>query len=270
MRTKSSLIIGGTSGYGLALARYLVSQNEKVFVSGKSYRPAVDVLKSISGDDTHKSSQIFYKQCDITNQEEIYKLEEFVENHSENLDRLIITAALPQGITKSLLEYDAGEFINFLSINFLYQFICFKTFLRLLNKKHSNGLCIFFTSTAGWNVTPGFSIYNLSKSCLNALITNLGKDLENSKYSTKIFGLDPWEARTSMNKLSEIHPVHILPIFQAINTMYRWLPSGVIFSPDGWTKSFNKHPKTEFNILELSKSNNIKVADYVRHLYYNS
>ena len=263
---KKNLIVGGTSGYGLSIARHLNLLGQCVMVAGQTKRDGKSVLSSIS-DPADATQRLGYLNFDLRDKDAVKDAETSFRVENDYLDRLIISAAIPQGSPRSLIEYTDTEFKNVIEVNFLAQFHCFQIFSDLLQGSPNGSEVYFFTSTAGWNTTQGFGAYNISKSCLNALIVNLGEDQWTKANNIKIFGIDPWEARTGMNQHSSIHSDHIIPLFDCIAKLKDFLPSGTIFSPDGWTKEFIGHPRQRFNLFELCNHHGITVENYERIKY---
>lgn len=263
---KKNLIVGGTSGYGLSIARNLTLLEQCVTVAGQTKRDEISVLSSVSAS-KEALQRLRYLSFDLRDETALKEAETSFRVENNHLDRLIISAAIPQGTARSLREYTDTEFKDLMDINFLSQFRCFQIFSDLLRESPNGGEVYFFTSTAGWNNTQGYAAYNISKSCLNALIVNLGEDKWTKANNIKIFGIDPWEARTGMNRHSSIHPDHIIPLFNCINKLKDFLPSGTIFSPDGWIKDFIGHPNQRFNLFELCNQHGISVENYDRIKY---
>jgi NAD(P)-dependent dehydrogenase (short-subunit alcohol dehydrogenase family) len=91
------LIIGGSSGIGLELARRALSEDAKVVISGRSAERLRDAKAQLNG------AFVETMQCDIGSQEQV----EAMFRAIGDLDHLIVTAAdLPYGPLEALTESD--------------------------------------------------------------------------------------------------------------------------------------------------------------------
>ncbi len=152
---KTTLIIGGTSGLGLELAKKLIAQNEKVIVTGRQ---------------GPKVSDVQYQQFDLSSPELVKRTEEFVVNSPE-VNRLIYAAGFFQeGTLTDLSEQQIEEMINVGGRGLIY-------FTRaLLNKQNKLDELITITSTSQWTPRKLEPIYNFVKAGAGHLSNALAED----------------------------------------------------------------------------------------------
>jgi len=153
---------------------------------------------------------------------------------------------------------------DMLEVNFFGQLRSILKLKSMLDKSKHPTL-VLFTSTAGWSSQEGWSQYNISKTLINSLITNLGSETQNSNF--KVFGINPWEARTKMNTGSHYDPTHIIPLIQSILFLRDEYQSGSIFTPDGNNNIFLNSDIEIKNIFSLMKTNFNLSLDYTRNNY---
>ena len=99
------------------------------------------------------------------------------------------------------------------------------------------------------------------------MICNLGVEVEDDGSVIKIFGVNPWEARTQMNQASNICPSHIIPLISAIFAVQSKIPSGTIFSPDGVCHDFKDRLDPPQNIFDVYNSLHSDYLSYEREKY---
>ena len=245
-KEKFALVIGGSKGYGYVITKHLIKSNYETIIAARTInQTAAELLKDL---DLSTSNII---KSDITNNADVENLVNKINFVTDRLDTLVITAAIPQPGHKKLLDTENVDFFRqMMEVNFWCQYT---TIIKLLPylKKAKKPTIILFTSTAGWSTLPGWGQYNISKSVLNALIENLGHETRYENSELKIFGINPWEARTQMNQGSNILAEHIIPLFSSLLMMRDLYLSGSIFTPDGNVHQFVESKSENENIFAL-------------------
>jgi len=259
---KQNLIVGGTYGFGKEIALFLLNRDEKVATVSRSSSANLYTRHSTTFDNNHQ-----HIKYDILKSNDLTSLHERLSNVTRHLDTLVITPALPQLDSSSLLSNEGIEYFRtMIELNFWSQLKLLTALLPLL-KKSTNPMVLFFTSTAGWSNNIGWGQYNISKSLLNSLIFNLGAETEQWEKKIKIFGINPWEAKTKMNAASNISSSHIIPAFSALLKEGENYASGTIFTPDGNTHTFLEQNTNSPNLFSLYNSRNYDKLEYVREKY---
>ncbi len=87
---KTAIITGATSGIGEATARLFAEEGAKVILVGRNEAAGTKIKESIIKDG---GEAIFYK-CDVTNEEEISSLKEYVQEEFSKLDILFNNAGV--------------------------------------------------------------------------------------------------------------------------------------------------------------------------------
>lgn len=147
---KKALILGGTSGIGLAVAASYVNAGASVVITGR--RPDGKEIAERIG------AQFF--ACDITDEQAVKQLLHAIEGQVGLLDILVINAgtALDEG---SVEEFSSEEMSTLVDINFKGAFYA----LKYAPSKMQNGSSIIFTgSVAGSGIThAGSGVYSATK-----------------------------------------------------------------------------------------------------------
>lgn len=259
---KIALVVGGSKGYGYAITQHLIQSNYETIIAARTIdQSAGELLEAL---DLPMSNII---NSDITNNLDSENLANKINFLTDRLDTLVITAATPQVGHRMLLDKEnVDSFRQMMEVNFWGQYT---TIIKLLPhlKKAKKPTIILFTSTAGWSTLPGWGQYNISKSVLNALIENLGHETRSENSELKIFGINPWEAKTQMNQGSNILAEHIIPLFSSLLMMRDHYPSGSIFTPDGNVHQFIENKSENENIFVLRNKNFGQNVIYKREKY---
>ncbi len=152
---KTTLIIGGTSGLGLELAKKLAARDEKVIITGRQ-DPEVDKVE--------------YKKFDLSSSELVKRVDESIANIVE-VDRLIYAAGFFQeGTLTDLSEEQIEEMMDVGGRGLIY-------FLRaLLIKQNKLDELITITSTSQWIPRKLEPIYNFVKAGAGHLSNAIAED----------------------------------------------------------------------------------------------
>ena len=174
------LIIGGSSGIGLAIARSFYKQGaKKIYIVGKS-EPDYESLDS-SIRDGFRLAVIFKKQNFVS-------LDLSIFDDINDFDSLIISAGF--GRVALFQDLTEPEVKNLLEVNLVAIARIIKHFY---NKIASNKA--FYTavmvSICGQLVSPFFSVYGSAKGGLRFLIENLNCELEENGYENRILDVSP-------------------------------------------------------------------------------
>ena len=165
-----------------------------------------------------------------------------------------------------LLETSREDYFNILKVNAYAAFNALRTALCAESAVEISAF-VFLSSTAALSSQCGHGPYNTSKLLLNGLMTNLASELKSKGSLTKVFGLDPWEARTRMNQSSDISSDHILPVIEAVTECKSWLRTGMIFSPDGNCVKFPGAEVLNKNLFKIYRDICSKELDYNREKF---
>jgi short-subunit dehydrogenase len=150
----TTLIVGGSSGLGLALAKEFADKGDKVIVTGRS-APDVNFVE--------------FKKLDLSKQP-ASAIAQLVAELSQ-IDRLVYAAGFYQeGRVTDLSEAEIEEMINVAGAGLIY-------FMReLLAKQDSLAELITITSTSQWTPRQSEPIYNFAKAGIGHFSNAMAED----------------------------------------------------------------------------------------------
>ncbi len=159
-----AVIVGGSSGLGLAITHELAKKYTNVIVLD---------LKETAFD----NSNLSFKKCDISK-----NITEIIKELS-GCDCLIITAGF--GVVKPFIEYSDAEIVKNISVNSTSIIRILHAFYdTLLSSK--NAKCLVVGSIAGEVSSPLFSVYGAAKASISKICESLNIELEKSNSSNRI------------------------------------------------------------------------------------
>ena len=180
MDLKKALIVGGSSGIGLAMAINMLENGyEHIYVADK---------KEINSDDlSNNQNKLFAERVsfhfiDLT--KENYTLFDGIRD----IDTLIITAGF--GRIAAFEDLTTSEIKNIIKCNQLGIIQIVKKYYDLI-KSNKNFYTLIMGSIAGHIVSPLFSVYSSSKSGLCRFIENLNCELAADGIENRILDVSP-------------------------------------------------------------------------------
>lgn len=171
---KQIMIIGGTSGLGLAIARQLLNNHscERVVVTGR-WEPRIGIL----------DPRLEYIKQNLSNFENW--------DFATQFDVIIFCAGI--GRIGHFNELNTDEIVNTMQINSIAPIIMINKLSDKLISSKDFRLAVI-TSVSAKLVSPLFSVYSATKSCISSYIQSVNVELE--KLGTK-------------NRITEIAPGYI-------------------------------------------------------------
>ena len=161
LKGKTALIVGGTSGIGLAAARIFLAEGAQLAVTGRDAQRLAAAQQEL-GEET------LVVCSEAGNLSEIDGLIEQVKNRFGKLDVLFLNAALSS--PAPVEQITEAQFDKIIGINFKGAFFTIQKALPLLSK---NSSIIVTTSITNRTGSPNFSIYGASKAALRSLVQSL-------------------------------------------------------------------------------------------------
>ena len=159
---KIVLVTGASKGIGYTLANMLVSNGYTVI--------------GIYNNTKITNNLIDYQKCDISNEEEIKNLFQYIKDKYGKLDILVNCAAL--SIDDDIYDKSANDFMKVLEVNLVGTFLMCKYASLLMNE----GVIVNVSSTNGNDTyTPISMDYDASKAGVDNLTKNLALRLNNIK-----------------------------------------------------------------------------------------
>ncbi|VXB56818.1 Uncharacterized oxidoreductase YkvO [Flavobacterium sp. 9AF] len=171
---KKIIITGGTSGIGLACAKYLIEKKYEVIITGRNKENLEKAMQELQ-------NKAYGYVSDTSKLNEIDNLVHVIEKNHGNIDGLFINA----GIFKSVSFENTTEslFDETMNINFKGAFFTIQKFLPLLTIGSS---IVLNTSIAVFKAFPNTSVYTASKAALESLAQVLNLELASRKIRVNI------------------------------------------------------------------------------------
>lgn len=183
---KNVLITGAASGIGKAVSECFLKNDYQVY--------AIDINK------IENTNNLFCFQSDITNEEDLNKVYEYLDLNNVKLDIIINIAGIHK--MASLVEDEYDKLKKVIDINLLGTMLVNNVFYKLLNPK---GRIIIVTSeVASFDPMPFNGLYNVSKTALDCYSQALRQEL--NLLGQKVITIRPGAIETplSSNSLKDI------------------------------------------------------------------
>ncbi len=180
MSLKRILIVGGTSGIGLAIAQELLGRGaEQIYLLGKE-PPCLHEIDASLRDKFQKHTTYVY----VNLAEENYA---FFERH-QDVDALIITAGF--GRVAPFESLTSKEIENLIKVNELAAIQIIHRYYAKINSENPF-YCAIMGSIAGHVASPLFSVYGASKFGVCSFIENINIELEMNGCQNRILDISP-------------------------------------------------------------------------------
>lgn len=188
--TRNVIVTGGSKGIGLGCVKKFLDNDCKVIMSSSNEK---NLQKSF--DLINDKNNLFYKKCDVSNQDEIKSLFDFCEDEIGKVDVLINCAAIIQFQNFKDLNFDDWQ--KMMDINIKGTVLsCYYAFEHMKNK---GGNIINISSLGGiQNFTKfsGFSSYVTSKFAITGLTESLA--VEGKEFGIRVNAIAPGAVDTEM------------------------------------------------------------------------
>jgi NAD(P)-dependent dehydrogenase (short-subunit alcohol dehydrogenase family) len=176
VKKKVILVVGGTRGIGLTIAKDLLSLGSKVVTLGRS-----------------KLKRKNHIICSVTSEEEILNAFNLINKKFGKIDVLINVAGISIGIKKSQRTQNINDFKNTLDTNLIGIYKVCSIAIKFLKKNSSIINVSSIASQFGFPKNPG---YISSKSGLCGLTRSMAYDY--AKYGIRVNNLIPGYIKTQM------------------------------------------------------------------------
>lgn len=193
MDKKVALVTGSAKGIGKELIKTFASNNYNVIITyNNSYNEAEKIMRFVV-DNYNVNADII--KCDITKEEDIINLKNFIAEKYNKLDILVNNAAYAQD--NYIDEKTKEEFMNVLEVNVCGTFFVTKHLYKLIN----NGFIINVSSTDGVNTYNRISMdYCASKAAINSLTKTFAQEFNN----IKVIGVMPrWTNTEAIKEMNQ-------------------------------------------------------------------
>jgi NAD(P)-dependent dehydrogenase (short-subunit alcohol dehydrogenase family) len=182
-KQKIILVTGANKGIGFEIVRQLAKLGHDVILTARDQINGLNAVNHLKAE----GLSVRFIQLDITNQESISKVFDYVKNNFKKLDVLINNGAILLKEDQSLLKNQWNIIEETVQTDALAQL----NVVRILRPLLSPGGRIIFTSSEGGSMTDpvgGWSpAYCISKSMLNAITRHLAFELSSRNISVNAF-----------------------------------------------------------------------------------
>ena len=181
MKNKIVLVSGASTGIGFETALYLHNQGFKVIGISRSYP---------------KTEYPFdYYLCDITSEEAVLELKQWIENQYGYIDVLVNSAGM--GISGAIENTPLEEVKQIYNVNVFGHFLVTKTLLPLL-RKSKQGKIINISSVASEIALPFQAFYSMTKASIDAFTKALS--IEVKPFNIQVSAVLPGDIKTDFTK----------------------------------------------------------------------
>jgi len=205
-----ALIIGGTSGMGLATAKKLIDRGISVTITGRNSNKLKEAQKFLGENANTIQNDLYDTSC----------LDELIKNIKNNPTHIkYLVNAAGYFNPKAFLEQDSNDYNTYMDINKALYFISQAV---ALNMKDNNGGNIVHIGSM-WakqaiKATPS-STYSMAKAALHSLTQHMAMELADynirvnavspAVVETPIYGafINPDEIHTALQGFNDFHPI---------------------------------------------------------------
>lgn len=188
---KKSLITGGSSGIGLAIAKELAAHGSHVTILSRNLDPLKRAVIEISSRVIDKDQKIDYLSLDISDQASVINV----------LDQYVQTSGCPDIIVNSAGVAHPGTFTSLkpeifewmMNVNYFGTVHVLKALVPYLQKAHSGNI-VNISSIAGFIGVYGYTAYGASKFAVAGLTDALRAELK--PYGIKVSVVFPPDTQT--------------------------------------------------------------------------
>lgn len=170
-----AIVTGANRGLGKEVSRQLAEQGDIVIVTARQFSSAQQTVEELGMDN------LLAAQLDITNQESVDQLVEFVQQRFSAVDVLINNAAIHYDTWQNVVNADLNTVQEAMDTNVYGAWRMTQAFLPLLQNSQQ-ALIVNVSSGAGAikNQTGSTPAYSMSKIALNSLTLMLANQLKSS------------------------------------------------------------------------------------------
>lgn len=189
-KDKVVVVTGATGGMGSEIVALLSKEKCKMVLLARNE----EKLKELSESARKNGSEVIYKRCDISNNNEIAESVEFVYKKYKKIDVVILSTGilLPNPIDD--LKFDPIK--KSIEINFYANYYFFENLLPILKKQESSTVAIIST-LADKRGTTTWGAYQASKAALSTFFESLRYEAK-QKFNIKIILIRPGTVQTPM------------------------------------------------------------------------
>ena len=190
---RNAIVTGANRGIGLEICRQLARLDYCVILTSREPAKGLQAVKTLQT----SGVEILYHLLDVTSQESILRLRDFVLSRFGRADVLINNAAILPDPFGRILKVNIGKFRSALETNTLGPLALCQAFIPMMQKENY-GRVVNVSSGAGQigNMLNDMPAYRLSKIALNGLTRMLAKSVKS--YNVLVNATCPGWVRSDM------------------------------------------------------------------------
>lgn len=180
MKIKGSkiLITGGSKGLGKATAKMLADEGAQVIITARNEKELKQTADELGID---------YIVADVSNEEDVKRIYQVIQEKWGGLDVLINNAGLARGHA-SIDQVALADYQYVFGVNVFGAAMMAKYAAQIFMKQKSGNI-VNIASTAALNGYKGGSIYSASKFALRSMTQSWQAELR--PYNVRVFGVNP-------------------------------------------------------------------------------
>ncbi len=207
---RRTLVTGGASGIGLAIARLFAAEGAAVALLDRDRQALARAVEGWPGEPP------LPLVVDLAGEEEIEPAVAEAWERLEGLDLLVNNAGI--GLPKALLEHDLADFRRVFAINLFAPFALLREVARRMIADGRRGAVINIASVAGLRAATGRAAYGASKAALINLTQTAAVEL--APHSIRVNGIAPGPIDTPLARA--VHSAEIRAIWLQAVPMGRY------------------------------------------------
>ncbi len=232
LKGKVSLVTGGGSGIGAAVARAFAREGAEVVICGRR----AHVLEAMREQITAAGGRVFAVPADLTRREDVGRLTETIRGRFGRLDVLVNNAGI-LGAHAPIAEYPEDAWDAVIAANLTAVFRLTKAALPLMPR---GGSIINVSSSVGRIGRAGWGAYSVSKFGVEGLSQVLADELR--ERGIRVNTVNPGGTRTAMraaaypeeNPMALPSPDDVTPVFIYLASDEAVGVTGRAFDARGW------------------------------------
>lgn len=191
LKDKISIVTGGSTGIGRAIAEGLAEAGSMVVIANRKREEGEKAAKEI----INKGCKAIYHQLDVTQKESVEILFNYIKEEFGHLDVLINDAGINR--LKKILDYTEEDLQTIMQVNVLGTFLCSRAAFPLMKEK--GGKIINLSSLTVFKcLNNGSSVYSVAKSGVSQFTKVCA--VEWAPYKITVNAIAPGLCITNLNK----------------------------------------------------------------------
>ncbi|XP_046431814.1 farnesol dehydrogenase-like [Neodiprion fabricii] len=192
---KVALVTGASAGIGAATVEALVREGLKVV--GIARR--VENIEKLREELKNEEGELYARKCDVSKEEEILAVFEWIEENLGGVDVLVNNAGLMHAA--SLTDGDTEGFRRLLDVNVLAVAVCTREAVKSMKARHVDGHIFNINSVLGhyvFTASDRWSLYPSTKFAVTAMTEVTRKELIMANTKIKITSISPGFVKTEL------------------------------------------------------------------------